>query len=119
MNSDHSVVQGNKITTHLQFHWIHISVDIGGTNLPLVHNSFVTEHQKRVILPQMRSSLAYSILSKLDVFGDLKSIQYLQDMDIYSKQMKIEREFKHNHSHLCGTYVGSQANKKLALKRSY
>ena len=48
------LVQGNQVTMHLPFHSTHIHVDLGDTNLPVVHNSFVTEHQKREICPQMR-----------------------------------------------------------------
>ena len=59
---------------HLPNDRIHISIDIGGTNLPVFHNSFVTENQKQAIVSQMRSSLAYSRPSKLDLFGDLKYI---------------------------------------------
>ena len=59
----HSVVQGNKAIMNLPFHRIHIPVDLGGNNLPVVHYSFVTEHQTKAIGPQMRSSLAYSRLS--------------------------------------------------------
>ena len=43
----------------------------------------MNEHQNLGIVPQMRSSLAYSRLFKLDVFGDINSIQYLQAMDTY------------------------------------
>ena len=34
----HSVVQGNKVTMHLKFHRIDIPVDLGRTNLLVVHN---------------------------------------------------------------------------------
>ena len=85
MHGGHSVVNGNQSTMHLPFHRIHIPVDLVGTNLPVVHHSFVIEHQKRAIGPQMRSSLAYSILSELDIFGDLNTIQYFQGMDISSE----------------------------------
>ena len=64
----------NQVTTYLPFQRIQISVDIGGTKLPVVHNSFVTKHQNRIIGPQMCSSLAYSIISKLDIVGDLNTI---------------------------------------------
>ena len=109
----------NQVTMHLPFHRIHIPVDICGTNLPVVHNSFVTEHQKRAIGPQMRSSLAYSRLSKLDIFGDMNTIRYLQDMDISSEQMKIEHEFEHNYSNFCGTYVRAPENKNLSGPQKY
>ena len=89
MHDGHYVMKRNQVTMHLPFHRIHIPVDFGGTNLPVVHNSFVTEHQKREICFHMRSSLAYSIFSKLDIFGDLNTIRSLQDMYISSKQMKI------------------------------
>ena len=48
----HYVVQGNQVIMHLPFHRIHIPVDLGGTNLPVVYNSFVNEHQKRAIGPR-------------------------------------------------------------------
>ena len=46
MNSVHYVVKGNQVTIHLPNHRIHVPIDIGGTNLPVVRNSFFTEHQK-------------------------------------------------------------------------
>ena len=70
----HSVVHGNQVTMHLPLHRIHIPVDCGGTNLSVVHNSFVTKHQNRAIGPKMCLLWAYSILSKLDIFGDLNTI---------------------------------------------
>ena len=58
IHGGHSVVQGNQVTAHFPFHRIHIPADLGGTNLPVVHNSFVTEHQNQAIGPKMSSSLA-------------------------------------------------------------
>ena len=89
MHGGHSVVHRNPVIIHFPFHSIPIPVDLGGTNLSVVHNLFVTEHQKRVVGPKMLSSFAYSILSNLDIFGDLNTIQSLWDMDISSEQMKI------------------------------
>ena len=103
IHSGHYVVHRNQVIMHLPFHRIPTPVDIDGTNLLVPHNLFVTEHQKREIVPQMRLSLAYSRLSKLDIIGDLISIRYLQAMDISNNQMEIEREFDHHHSHFCGT----------------
>ena len=111
----HYIVHGNQVTMHLPFHRIHIPVDLVRTNLSVVHNLFVTEHQKRAIGPQMDSSLAYSIISNLDILGDLNTIRSIQDMDISSKKIKIEREFEHHYSHFCGTCVGAPANKKLSV----
>ena len=91
-----SVAHGNQVTTNFPFNRIHIPVDLGGTNLPVAHNSFVTEKQKREIGPQMCSSLAYSRISKLDTFGDLNTIRSIQDMEISSKKMRIEHEFEHH-----------------------
>ena len=114
MHGGCSVVLGNEVTMHLPFHRIHIPVDLSGTNLPVVRNSFVTYHQKRAISTQMQSSLAYSILSKLGIFGDMNTIQYLQDMDISSKKMIIDCEFEHHYSYFCGTCVGILANQNLS-----
>ena len=71
-------MQGNQVTMKLQNNGIHIPIDIGGTNLPVFNNSFVNKHQNRAIGSQMRSSLAYSRLSKIDFFGDLQYIRSLQ-----------------------------------------
>ena len=49
MHGSHSVVHGNQLTIHFPFHEGDIPVDLVRTNLPVVHNSFVTEHQKREI----------------------------------------------------------------------
>ena len=114
IHSGHYVVHSNQVIMHLPFHRIPTPVDIDGTNLLVPHNLFVTEHQKREIGPQIRSSLAYSILSKLDIFGDLNTIRYLQDIKIYSKQMKIEHEFKHHYYHFFGTCVGAPENQNLS-----
>ena len=56
----HSGVQENEVTMHLSFHRIYIPVNIGGTNLPVCHNSFMTDHQKQAIDTLMRTSLDYS-----------------------------------------------------------
>ena len=74
MHGGHSVVHRNQVTMHLTFCRIHIPVDLGATNLTVVRNSFLTEHQRRAIGPQISSSLYYSKLSKLDMFGDLNTI---------------------------------------------
>ena len=75
-------MQRNQVTIHLPFHRIYLIVDLRGTNLPVAHNSFVTEHQNHAIGPQMRSSLAYLRLSNIYFVSDLISIPYLQAMDI-------------------------------------
>ena len=49
MHCGHSIVQGNQVTMHLPFHRIHIPVDLSGTNLPVVHNSFVTGHDNKIL----------------------------------------------------------------------
>ena len=110
MLGSHSVLHGNQVTMPLPFNRIHIPVDISGTNLQLVNNSYVTEHKNRSISPQMRSALAYSRLSKLDIFGDLNKIQSLRDMDISREQMKINHEFEHHYANFCGTCVGAPSN---------
>ena len=114
MHGGHSVVQGNQVTMYLPFNRIHIHVDHGGTNLPVLHNSFVTGHQNRSIGPQMRPSLDYSRISKLDIFCDTNTVWSLQAMDISINQMKTECEFKHRYSLFCGTCVGAPANTNLS-----
>ena len=84
MHGIHYVVQGKQITIQFQNHRIRIPIDLVGNNLPVVHNSFVTDNQKRAIGNYMRYSFTYLRLSNLGVFGDINSIQYLQAMDISS-----------------------------------
>ena len=74
MHGGHSEVNRNQVTTNFPFHSIHIPVDFCGTNLPVIHNPFVTENQNREIGTQMRLLLDYSIPSKIDIFGDLNTI---------------------------------------------
>ena len=59
MHGGQSLVKGNQVTMNLLFNSIHILVDLGGTNLPVLHNLFVTVNQKMAIGPQMLSSLDY------------------------------------------------------------
>ena len=54
MQGGYSIVQGDQVTMNLQNHRIHTPIDIGGTNLPVVHNSYVTDHQKRAIGSHMK-----------------------------------------------------------------
>ena len=51
MHSVHSIFQVNQVTMYFPNNRIQIPIDIGGTDLPVVHNSFVTEHQSREIGP--------------------------------------------------------------------
>ena len=74
----------------------------------------MTEHKNRAIGPQMLSALAYSILSQLDVFGDINSIQSLQDMYISNKQTEIENEFEHHYYHFCAACIGAPENKNFS-----
>ena len=74
MHGGHSMARAHQVEMKLSNHRIIIPVNLGGTNLPAVYNSFVTEQQKKDIGHQMRSSFAYSRLTKLDFFGDLDSI---------------------------------------------
>ena len=54
IHSGQYIVQGNQATIHLPNNRIHIPIDLGGTNLPVAHTSFVTENQKQAIIPQMQ-----------------------------------------------------------------
>ena len=89
MHGGHSVVHRNPVIIHFPFHSIPIPVDLGGTNLSVVHNLFVTEHHNWAIGRQIYSLLDYSRLSNLDVFDGLNSVQYIQSMDIFSKKMEV------------------------------
>ena len=116
LHGGHSVVVGNQVTMRMTNHSrINIHIETCGTNLPVIHNSFVTEHQKRHIGPQMPSLLAHSRLGQLDLFGDVDSIRSFQALTTDKDKMNWKQLFDEHYSCFCGSCVRSPANQNLLM----
>ena len=105
------------MSIYLTDHQINIPIDIEQINIPIVYNSFVSENGKRLIGPQMHSELSHKIISKLDIFGYLFSINNLRFHGISVNDTNFDRELDY-YSNLCVTCFGSLANKILLVPRS-
>lgn len=62
------MIEENQVKTNLSDHRIVAHVYLGGTNLTVFYDSFLTEKQEEKIGYQIHSSLAYSRLTKPDFF---------------------------------------------------
>ncbi len=71
MHGGYSEVYGQSIQMKLRTLSIHIDIDRDHANLPIVHDSFVSEKAKRGLVPLMRSGLCQTRHSALDFFGDM------------------------------------------------
>jgi hypothetical protein len=71
MHGGYSKVYGQSIQMKLRTLSIHIDIVREHANLPIVHDSFVSEKAKRGLAPLMRSGLCQTRLSVLDFFGDM------------------------------------------------
>jgi hypothetical protein len=79
---DSSTIDGANVCMRLHGWRPNITIPIvcGGTNLPCVYNSFVSEKVKREYASKMRSALKASCLfTALDFFGDLPFTMPAQD----------------------------------------
>ena len=68
MNGGYSEVYDSQVRMYLTYNQIHIHIGRKKTNISIVYNSFMSENEKRLIGPQMRSSLYCTKLSKLDLY---------------------------------------------------
>ena len=73
MHGGYSEVYGQSIQMKLRTSSIHIDIIREHANLPIVHDSFVSEKAKRGLAPLMRSGLCQARLSALDFFGEINS----------------------------------------------
>jgi hypothetical protein len=71
MHGGYSKVYRQSIQMKLCTSSIHIDIVREHANLPIVHESFVSEKDKRGLAPLMRSGLCQTRLSALDFFGDM------------------------------------------------
>jgi hypothetical protein len=74
MHGGCSEVYAESIQMKLRTSTISITIEQGLTNLPVVHDSFVSEKAKRGLGPFMRSGLCQTRISALDFFGEVDSV---------------------------------------------
>jgi hypothetical protein len=80
LHGGHSVVKGNKVVTKFckERASISIHIDRNATNLPVVHNSFVSKKVKREHASKFRSALhAAGLYAALDCFANVSVNQNL------------------------------------------
>ena len=87
MHGGYSEVHSNRVSMMLPNHQIDIGIHIEEANLAIVHDSFVSKVEKRMIGPQMRSAISHTRLSKLDFFGDLQTTEDYQDLALFGNDM--------------------------------
>ena len=74
MHGGYSEVYAESIQMKLRTSTISITIEQGLTNLPVVHDSFVSEKAKRGLGPLMRSGLCRTRISVLDCFGGVDTV---------------------------------------------
>jgi hypothetical protein len=74
MHGGYSEVYAESIQMKLRTSTISITIKQGLTNLPVVHDSFVSEKAKRGLGPLMRSGLCWTRISALDFFGGVDTM---------------------------------------------
>ncbi len=74
MHGGHSEVYAESIQMKLRTSTISITIEQGLTNLPVVHDSFVSEKAKRGLGPLMRSGLCRTRISVLDCFKGVDTV---------------------------------------------
>ena len=102
---------------YLTDHQINRPIDIEQIKIPIVYNFFVSDNGKLLIGPQMCSELSHKGISKLDIFGDLCSINSIRCHGISVNDTNFDNELEY-YSNLCVTCFGSLANKILLVLRS-
>jgi hypothetical protein len=73
MHGGYSEVYGQSVQMKLRTSSIHIDIIRDHANLPVVHDSYVSEKAKHGLGPIMRSGLCRARLSALDFFGEIDS----------------------------------------------
>ena len=76
MHGGYSEVYGQSVQMKLCTSSIHIDIIHNHANLPVVHDSYVSEKAKRGLGPIMQSGLCQACLSALDFFGGLTVLSH-------------------------------------------
>ena len=70
----------------------------------------MSDHEIRLIGPQMRSELSHTRLSKLDLFCDLRFIKNIRDPGLSVNDATFDHELEY-YSKFCGLSVGLPVNR--------
>ena len=66
-------MSGDSVEMYCKGNRIAIPIRSEQANLPIVYNYFVSTQKKKEIGPHIRYAMAYSNLSTLELFGDIKT----------------------------------------------
>jgi len=108
MHGGYSEVYGDCVQMKLRTSTISIGISRDHTNLPVVHDSFVTEKAKRALGVRMRSGLCQTRLSVLDFFTDID--QFFLTM----KTLTVHSSGTDQSSFPCFPCVGDSSNSNLS-----
>jgi hypothetical protein len=108
MHGGYSEVYGDSVQMKLRTSTISIGISRDHTNLPVVHDSFVTEKAKRALGVRMRSGLCQSRLSVLDFFTDID--QFFLTL----KTLTVHSSGTDQSSFQCFPCVGDSSNSNLS-----
>ena len=97
------------MSMYLTDHQINIPIDIEETNIPIV---YMSDNKKRLIGPHMRSALSHTKCFKLDIFGDLCSMNNLRCHGILVNYAIFDNELEYYYN-FCGPCVGDPANQNI------
>ena len=111
MHGGHSLLSGNNVEMYCKGNRIEITIRNNQVNLLIVYNLFVSTQEKKDIGPHIRSAMAYSNLSTLDLFGDLQTLNNMNGGKNIFENM-INNEYEH-YTQFCGTCVSSSENQNL------
>ena len=112
MNGGNSYVSGGAVEMTCKVNRIVIPISREQSNLPIVFNSFASAQENIKAGQHILSAMAYSNLSKLDFFGDLKTSNDMVNSKAWYEDM-IQNEHEH-YSQLCGPCVGSRVNENIS-----
>ena len=77
MHGGNSYLSGDCVEMNLKDNIIVILIRCELAILPIVYNSFVYAKEKKEVVPHIRSAMAYSNLTMLDLFGDIHTSNYM------------------------------------------
>ena len=94
---------------YLTDHRINIPIHIENKNLPIF---YMSDNKKRFIGPHMRSAISHTKCFKLDIVGDLRSINNLWCHGLLMNDAIFNNELEYYYN-FCGPCFGAPANQNI------
>ena len=94
---------------YLTDHLINIPIYIENTNIPIV---YMSDNEKILIVPHMSSALSQTKCFKLDIFGDLRSINNLRCHGLLVNDAIFDNDLEYYYN-FCGPCVGAPVNQNI------